>query len=154
MKKINNYILEKLNKINSKNFNSISYKYFPEDIFQLQRIISRLIKERGKEADLNDIDTSKITDMTGLFSNTNFNGDISKWDVSNVENMSYMFEKSKFNGDISYWDVSHVKDMYAMFDSSNFNGDISNWDVSNVQNMIHMFKNTPLEKNPPKWYKK
>ena len=40
-----------------------------------------------------------------------------------------------------------------MFYISKFNGDISEWDVSNVKDMSFMFTNTPLEKNPPKWYK-
>ena len=40
-----------------------------------------------------------------------------------------------------------------MFYKSNFNGDISNWDVSNVEYMNYMFYNSPLQKNPPKWYK-
>ena len=40
-----------------------------------------------------------------------------------------------------------------MFENSKFNGDISKWDVSNVKDMGAMFYNSPLEKNPPKWYK-
>ena len=67
-----------------------------------------------------------------MFFNSNFNGDISNWNVSNVENMGTMFQYSEFTGE---------------------NGDISNWDVSNVKNMYHMFYKSPLEKNPPKWYK-
>ena len=39
------------------------------------------------------------------------------------------------------------------FYESSFNGDISNWNVSNVENMSYMFFGSPLEKNPPKWYK-
>ncbi len=74
--------------------------------YQLKDIIRKLIKERGEYADLNDIDTSQITDM------------------------SYMFYKSKFNRDISYWDISRVKDMDKIF------------------------KKSPLENNPPVWYKK
>ena len=63
---------------------------------------------------------------------------------------------SKFNGDLSNWDVSNVEDMRFMFSNSSFtceNGDISKWDVSNVRDMSYMFNGTPLEKNPPKWYK-
>ena len=43
-----------------------------------------------------------------------------------------------------------------MFRESKFNGDISKWDVSNVKakDMLLMFYDSPLEKNPPKWYKK
>lgn len=46
--------------------------------------------------------------------------------------MEYMFLDSKFNGDISGWDVSSVRDMYGMYG---------------------MFASSPLEDNPPKWYK-
>ena len=70
--------------------------------------------------------------------------------------MDYMFYNSSFtveNGDISNWDVSNVYSMYYMFYHSKFNGDISNWNVSNVKNMELMFNGTPLETNPPKWYK-
>ena len=40
-----------------------------------------------------------------------------------------------------------------MFSNSKFNGDISNWNVNNVKYMHNIFKDSPLEKNPPKWYK-
>jgi surface protein len=153
MKNINNYIQEKLKKINSKNTELI-YNYFPKNRKELEQIVKDLINKRGNEADLNDIDTSEITDMSYIFMNSKFNGDISKWDVSNVKDMTGMFYGSRFNGDISKWDVSNVEDMYGMFNGSDFNGDISKLDVSKVKNMNYMFKNTPLEKNPPKWYKK
>ena len=41
-----------------------------------------------------------------------------------------------------------------MFRNSKFNGDITEWDVSNVKYMKRMFVNSPLENNPPIWYKK
>ena len=132
------------------------YNYHPKTKDELKELIDKLIEERGDETDLNDIDTSEITDMSELFYNSDFNGDISEWDVSNVESMNNMFYKSKFtseNGDISNWDVSNVKDMMYMFCNSEFNGDISQWDVSNVEYMRSMFYKSPLEKNPPKWYK-
>ena len=107
-----------------------TYNYHPKTNDELKKLIKKLIKERGENADLNDIDTSEITNMSYMFYNSKFNGDISKWDVSNVEDMPYMFYDSKFNGDISKWNTSNVKDMNNMFDDS------------------------PLKKNPPKWYKK
>ena len=129
------------------------YNYFPKTNTELKSIIEERIKNEGEDCDLNDIDVSRVKNMSSLFRDSNFNGDISKWDVSNVGNMTYMFGNSKFNGDISGWDVSKVKNMNAMFYKSNFNGDISDWNVSKVREMYSMFTNSPLEKNPPKWYK-
>ena len=152
MKNINQYITEKF-KLSSRN-TSKQYNYHPKDKDELKKLVDKLIKERGNEADLNDIDTSEITNMVFLFLNSKFNGDISNWDVSNVTNMTSMFKYSKFNGDISNWDIRNVKYTLSMFKYSKFNGDISNWDVSNIEDMDGMFDNCPLEKNPPKWYKK
>ena len=84
MKSLVQYIQEKL--IIKKN-KAINYKYFPESKSELKDIILHRIKEEGNEVDLNDIDVSKITDMSALFKDTDFNGDISKWDVSNVTDM-------------------------------------------------------------------
>ena len=156
MKNLKDIIIERLH-INKDTGNHDShYNYHPKTRDELKELIYKLIKERGNEADLNDIDTSEITDMSVLFYESPFNGNISKWDVSNVKDMSFMFKCSKFtgeNGDISKWDVSNVEYMSFMFKKSNFNGDISNWNVSNVKYMGDMFLQSPLQSNPPKWYK-
>ena len=111
--------------------------------------------DRG-QYDMNDIDTSKITDMSYLF--TGYKNipdiDISKWDVSNVKYMTAMFYGcTNFNSDLSKWDVSNVEYMNSMFYyCKNFNSDLSKWDVSNATKMKEMFKKsgvTPL----PEWYK-
>ena len=121
----------------------------------LKNLIIKTIGEHGPDCDLNFIDTSKITDMSGLFSEIKFNGDISKWNVSRVKNMMSMFEDSDFNGDISDWDVSNVEDMSYMFANSKFNGDLSKWDVSKVTIMREMFNSSKLKKlnKLPNWYK-
>ena len=125
---------------------------------ELEQLIQDTIENHGPNCNLNFIDVSQVTDMSKLFHQTalvEFNGDISLWDVSNVTNMHMMFcYNSHFNGDISKWNVSNVKNMESMFDHAyRFNGDLSQWDVSNVTNMAHMFNQSPLENNPPKWYK-
>ena len=96
MKSIQQHITERL-QLNKDRVQR--YEYFPETREELQHIIKERIKKEGPKCNLNDIDVSKITDMYGLFSLTDFNGDISRWDVSNVENMQEMFFNSNFNGE-------------------------------------------------------
>ena len=106
MKTINTYISEKL-QLNKKLADSQQkYNYFPKTKQELTDILKELIKERGYKADLNDIDVSKIEDMSYVFSANypnikKFNGDISRWDTSKVKNMEMMFWSSNFNNDIS-----------------------------------------------------
>ena len=68
---------------------------------ELRELIRQRIKEQGPNCDLNDIDVSKIDDMSGLFYYSKFNGDISEWNVSRVRSMRDMFTNSRFNGSIS-----------------------------------------------------
>ena len=151
MKSLQNYITEKI--LINKN-SKIEYIYHPKTKDELKKIIKQKIEYEGNKCDLNDIDTSNITDMSYLFEDSDFNGDISKWNVSNVESMWAMFYNSKFNGDISNWDVSNVTNMRSMFYGSVFNQDISNWDVSNVTNNANIFVNCPIEeKYKPKFKK-
>ena len=154
MKSINNYISEKL--VINKNTGKIHYNYVPKTKKELQDIIKQRIKKEGNKCNLNDIDVSKITDMSELFCNSKFNGNISRWDVSNVKYMFGMFACSKFNQDISDWDVSKVEDMSVMFYNSNFNQDISLWDVSKITKagMTNIFNNSPLEGKEKEWWNK
>ena len=130
--------------------NKHQYTCQPVNKYGLKSIIIERIKNEGNACDLNDIDTSKITDMSNLFDASkskghplfkDFNGDISMWDVSNVTDMVEMFFCcEKFNCDISRWDVSKVKDIYAMFfECKNFNCDLSKWNMPNVKGIPYMF---------------
>ena len=136
------YDIDQENNVTIDIADKISYNYHPKNKEELKDIIKQLLDKRGPDADLNDIDTSKITDMSHLFQHVYpQNIDIRFWDVSNVEDMSFMFYVcSNFNCDLSQWDVSKVKNMYGMFElCENFNSDLSQWDVSNVEIMQHMF---------------
>ncbi|MDE0090677.1 MAG: BspA family leucine-rich repeat surface protein, partial [Thaumarchaeota archaeon] len=91
--------------------------------------------------DISRWDTSSVTDMSHMFSNTDFNGNISSWDTSSVTNMSGMFSYTdNFDADISRWDTSSVTDMSHMFSyTDTFDSDISGWDTSSVTDMSYMF---------------
>ena len=135
MKQLNQFITEYIvkKKLEKPIDSEDHYDYFPETKSELSKIIQNLIK--NNQTDLNVIDVSKISDMSELFDKINqsieiSNIDISRWDVSNVTNMENMF-----------------------FNCTKFDCDLSNWDVSNVKNMRRMLTWSPLEKNPPKWYK-
>ena len=152
MKELKHYITEKLvlNKSNAKQ----EYAYRPKDRIELRKIIEEKLKE-DKDADLNDIDVSQITDMTELFYELDpHNIDISKWDVSNVEDMANMFLGCKnFDCDLSSWNVSKVTDMYCMFNGcKKFDCDLSSWNVSNVKSMAGMFYRCTSLKNIPRWH--
>ena len=83
----------------------------------IQDLVAEGTHKYGNDADLDYINTSKVTDMSELFRSSDFNGDINGWDVSNVTNMYEMFSGATF-----------------------FNQNLNNWDVSSVENMRDMFK--------------
>ena len=113
--------------------------------------------DRG-QTNLNDIDTSKITDMSSLFYHVFQrraikNIDVSLWDTSNVTTMSYMFFGcSIFNCDISNWDVSKVNNMTCMFYGCYFfNQNLDKWNVGKGVNIREMFESSGVVYLPI-WY--
>lgn len=110
--------------------------------------------------DITKVCTTKVTDMSYLFQNLNFNQSIGSWDVSNVTDMTGMFwsplgmgalAPNPFNQDISAWDVSNVTNMWVMFAGSLFNQDISAWNVSKVTNMSAMFSTSVFDQDISSW---
>jgi len=70
-----------------------------------------LEQRRDEQADLTRVCTSSVTDMSALFEGSPgqlypFNQPINHWDVSNVTDMSSMFSYSQFNQPIQQWCVS------------------------------------------------
>ena len=101
----------------------------PKNKNELRKILKeRLAKD--KNADLNDIDVSQITDM-GPIKTLNSYGEIH----------TYLFQDlDPHNIDISQWDVSNVTNMECLFyGCENFDCDLSNWNVKNVENTSFMF---------------
>ena len=113
-------------------------KYKPQTKEELKKLVE------DESIYLGDIDTSLITDMSGLFSlikREDFSG-IGDWNVSNVIDMSFLFiECNTFNEDISNWNVYNVETMRGMFEFCNsFNQNINDWNISNVKDTAFMFK--------------
>lgn len=98
-----------------------------------------------KSINLNNFDTSNITDMSGMFYNCNLlsNLDVSKFNTSNVTDMTSMFYgcTSLTILDVSNFNTSNVTDMSGMFYScSNLSTlDLSSFDTSSVSKMSFMF---------------
>ena len=98
------------------------------------------------EIDTSGINTSKVTDMSYMFSYCNnlTSLDLNGLDTSNVTDMSYMFSycNSLTSLDIGRLDISSVTNMSYMFSSCSGMTDfsaISNWNVSGVTDMSYMF---------------
>ena len=118
--------------------------YHPKTKAELKDCIEEELDKQGSNANLNCIDTSKITDMSYLFylfSDDIENIDISLWNVSDVKNMNNMFDGcKKFDCDLSKWDVSKVENIgYMFYGCESFNCDLSKWDVSKVRNIEWAF---------------
>ncbi len=101
--------------------------------------------EELKYLDLSGLDTTDVTDMSGMFFRCRnlISLDISGLDTSKVRDMSEMFHycDSLASLNISGMDTSKVTDMYSMFSScgSLTSLDLSSFDTSNVVDMNGMF---------------
>lgn len=158
--KMKAYSEEEMSGMKGRMFQKLINTTCPKNRDELKKIL-KLVEQFGIN-DLNFVDVSMVTDMSGLFEDSKFNGNISKWDVSKVTNMENMFHNSKFNGDISNWNVSNVVNMKGMFSNDEevifgdseknpFEGNLSNWDVSSVTNMESMFQHSSFNGDISKW---
>ena len=132
--------------------------YFDNGTIYLYTMLSKVILNKNSsylfdnltkvtEIDTKKLDTSKVTDMTGMFAYcTSLTSlDVSKFDISNVTSMSGMFYycSSLTSLDLSNFDTSKVTNMSGMFNScrSLTSLDVSNFDTSKVTDMGAMFYN-------------
>lgn len=124
----------------------------PSSKAELRFIIEQELKRQGRNADLNFIDTSFITDMSYLFNGLYIGYiKIDEWDVSNVTDMDGMFMGCcELNANLSSWNTKNVMRMNRMFSNCfDFKCDLSEWDVSNVIyynsifNMCNNMSNNP-----------
>ena len=147
MRQLSTYINEKL-VLNKDTFKKPVHKYFPQTTKELKDIVKKLIAERLNDTviDLNDIDTSKITDMSEVFyKNIDIvNIDISTWDVSNVKDMKCMFMGciNFVSGGLDKWETRSLENISRMFEKCHsFTGEeIKNWDVSKLRMAYATFR--------------
>ncbi len=107
---------------------------------------------KGGDLDMRLFDTSHVTDMSSLFSETEYDsvtfGD--SFDTSAATNMSYMFYNAKINTvDLENLDTSHVTYFSGMFSgcSTVNNYDLSSLDFSNASSrgLDGLFKNSSIK---------
>ena len=110
----------------------------------IKSVVKEAVEKYGKNADLNFIDVSRVTDFRDLFIISYFEGDISKWDVSSAETMKDMFRHSNFCSDISNWNVPYECNISGMFEGSLFEklGKTKEWLNLNRQKIIKKAKKT------------
>ena len=134
----------------------------PENLDQLKKLVAKRLKENPKKPYLKDIDTSLITDMSGLFNSihifVSYNEyfwdynidsrdieelDLSGWNTSNVMTMEDMFTNCEHleSLNLSGWDTSNVVNMASMFSQcqSLAKLDLSSFNTYNVTDMYAMF---------------
>ncbi|WP_434335371.1 BspA family leucine-rich repeat surface protein [Mycoplasma capricolum subsp. capricolum] len=114
-------------------------KELPTQIESLYAAFANRFPHHEKVTGFEEWDTSKIKDMSYVFSNNHiFDGDLSKWNTENVENMQGMFKNAiKFNnnGKPLSWNTTKVTSMESMFDGAkSFKQNLSSWTVDNVVN--------------------
>ena len=110
--------------------------------------MSGMFASAATSLDLSSFDTSKVTDMSGMFASAATILDLSSFDTSKVTDMSQMFSGSDATIlDLSSFDTSNVTYMSGMFEGSKVTSlDLSSFDTSNVTDMSYMFWNSKATK--------
>ena len=147
-----------------------------EDRAHLDRLIEFKMILDGLECDLNDINVSKVMDMSELFKDSPFNGDISKWVVPIECNLKDIFKNSEFekSGKIEAW-FRHVSEEWIRMSKNSVGRlvaenrthlerlieskmmlygsecDLNDIDVSKVMDLRGLFWNSPFNGDISKW---
>jgi len=106
---------------------------------------------------LNSWNTKKVTTMSNMFYQCNYNQTIGSWDVGKVTNFTNMFGQQftaakAFNQDINQWNVSSATNMNQMFFANKaMTYDLNSWDTSKVTNMSSMFYQSVFNGNISNW---
>ena len=98
--------------------------------------------------DFSNFNTSKVTNMQGMFSGSFFPSiDISHFDTSNVTDMSYMFTNLQKTTDINapFLNVKKVNNIYQIFQGcENLQYlNLTGWELDSITSMNGLFHNLP-----------
>lgn len=181
MKKLNTYLNQRLNLVNknmskklklSQSENILErlkiskndqgphrFKYFPENLGNLDKIIENKIKEELNKdifshskkihLDLNDIDISKLDSLEmAIYGHDAIKSvDVSMWDTKNIkvfyECFSYCYSLEKIIG-LENWKLDNTVNLEGLFEGCKKLkdiGDLSNWDVRKIRRMTNLFCN-------------
>ena len=140
MNNLKDYILEKFQITKD---SKIFYSCCPKTVKELRNILEERLAE-NKDAYLNDIDVSNITNMSELFRDLDpHNIKIDQWNVSNVlESWAMFFGCVNFDTDLSGWDMPKNTNMSTMFKLCvKFKGTgLEHWNTSSVIKMFATFQ--------------
>jgi len=139
--------------INNKPIVSLAYLFGGTDIYENIKIdlvdTSRITNMKGMfsytnitPSNLNNFSTVSAMDMSGMFQSSKATSlDLSNFNTINVTNMSGMFSVSQAATlDLSSFDTSNVTDMSGMFSRSQATSlNLSSFNTSNVTDMSGMF---------------
>ncbi len=147
-------------------FNNLDYSGSAEQMFRVDSMLKTMdiedfntskitnmaymfLSTAFDELDLSNFDTSQVTTMFGMFDGARklHTLSVKNFNTSKVTNMGYMFSGiavSKLN--LSSFDTSNVSNMGGMFDgTTKLNKlDVSNFDTTKVTTMEYMFANTAV----------
>ena len=128
----------------------------PKELVGYEHRCKNTARDRKDFSGIEGWDTSSVEDMTLMFAYIkSLNQSLESWDVSSVKNMQGMFFYAQsFNQPLDKWDINNVEDMWSMFvGAESFRQNLDAWNTRNVKKMDDMFIGSPLQFNPPKWYK-
>ena len=101
--------------------------------------LSYMFKNAANLKDPPDWDTSRVTDMYGMFQGAKvLNSQALEFDTSLVTDMRHMFDgASSFDADITTWDTARVQYFNAMFyNTEKFSKDISGWSTASCREYV------------------
>ncbi len=95
-----------------------------------------------------EVDMSKLTSLTTVFSACAFNADVSGLDTSNVESLMTTFQWNQtFNQPLDQWDISKVTVAnHTFFGASSFDQSLATWDISSIRSAERMLTGSGMSK--------